>query len=406
MKTRIFPALKTSLTSALLIQVALTHAAVPEPDNVVYGNITLNNVLVTAARTDVIIEARRTTNGPAIATYRMGSNPAVGNYYALRLLLESVSPVSNTNASQVSQNVFIVVTDASGLRAQSPFTITDRGVAQRIDFGAAAVDGDGDGLPDAWELQRYANLSQSPGSTAPNGLTALQNFIAGTDPNADGFRLRMVSSNNQKHVSFLARRAEGPGDEGMSRRYSLESRASVTGGNWLGVTNYTDIPGDNQVVDYVTAGPGASAFFRGGILLQGFVIPGADSDADSLPDAWETFRFGNLNRHANSPTANGQTTLQNYLAGTDPNTAGSNFKLSVAQVGGERRVSFAALRAEGPGYEGKQRLYALESSANPAGPWTAVPGFTQMLGDNQTVTFQSVSATSPLYYRGRTWLQP
>jgi len=379
-------------------------AAIPEPDNLIYGNITLDNVLVTAARTDVVIEARRTTNGPAVASYRMGSDPALGNFYALRLLLESVTPISNPNASQVNQIVFIVVTDGSGLRAQASFTIPDRGVAQRIDFGAATVDSDGDGLPDAWELQRYANLSQSPGSTAPNGLTALQNFIAGTDPNADGFRLHIASSNQQKHVSFFARRAEGPGYEGTTRRYSLESRPAVTGGNWLGLTNYTDIAGDNQMVDYVTTGPGAAAFFHGSITLQGFTVPGADSDGDSLPDVWETLHFGNLNQNANSPTANGQTSYQNFVAGTDPNAAGSNFKVTVAMVGAERRVSFSALRAEGPGYEGRQRYYALESSASLSGPWIGVTGFTNILGDDQTATFQSVSPATPVFYRAKTWL--
>jgi hypothetical protein len=406
MKTRQSSAAKWLSVGALFVTTVLCRATIPEPDNVIYGNITLDNVLVTGARTDVVVEARRTTNGPAIASYRMGADPAIGNFYALRLLLESAPPISNTNASQVSQSVIIVVTDVSGLRAQAPFTITDRGVAQRIDFGAAAADSDGDGLPDAWELQRYANLNQSMGSVAPNGLTALQNFVAGTDPNADGFRLQILATSGQKHVSFRALRAEGPGYEGMTRRYSLESRTTPIGGNWTGLTNFTDIPGNNQVVDYVTSGPGASAFFRGSISLQGFVIPGADGDADGLPDAWETLHFGNLSQNANSPTANGQTAIHNYVADTDPNAAGSNFKVNVTQVGAQRQVSFNARRAEGPGYENKQRYYALESSSNPAGPWVGVAGYTNVLGDNQLVTFQSGSGASALYYRGKTWLQP
>jgi hypothetical protein len=94
------------------------------------------------------------------------------------------------------------------------------------------------------------------------------------------------------------------------------------------------------------------------------------------------------------------------VAGTDPNAAGSPFKLQLVLLGAERRVSFTARRAEGAGYEGKQRYYALESSAGPAGPWTGIDGFTNVLGDNQAVLFQAVNPAGPVFYRGRVWLQP
>src|SRR4030095_15122531 len=155
--------LTTAAVGLLMATLPNAHATISEPDNVLYGNITLDGVLVTAARTDVVIEARRTTNGPAIASYRMGGDSAIGNYYSLRLAVESVTPVLNTNASQISQSVFIVVTDGSGLRAQTSYTIPDRGVVQRVDFGVAAVDSDGDGLPDAWELLRFGSLGPNAG---------------------------------------------------------------------------------------------------------------------------------------------------------------------------------------------------------------------------------------------------
>ena len=120
---------------------------------------------------------------------------------------------------------------------------------------------DGDGLPDAWELQRYANLNQLPGSPAPNGLTALQNFIAGTDPNdpAGAFRLNIGLTNHQKEVSFRALKAEGPGYEGMTRVYSLEANPTLAAGSWSGVPNFVDITGNNQTVHYLAAGAGSVA---------------------------------------------------------------------------------------------------------------------------------------------------
>jgi len=392
----------------LLAMVSASRATIPEPENVIYGNITLDSTLITAARADVVIEARRTTNGPAIASYRMGSDPAVGNFYSLRLLLESVPPVSNTNASQISQSVIIVVTDGTGLRAQASYVIADRGVAQRVDFGAAAVDSDGDGLPDAWELQHFANLSQFPGSIAPNGLSVLQNFIAGTDPNDldGGFRLQIGRTNNQKHVSFFALRAEGPGYDGMTRLYTLEANPSFTAGAWSSVPSYVDIAGNNQTVDYLSAGPGAPGFFRGKVSLQGFTVPGADSDVDGLPDAWESLHFGNLNQSASSINANGQTALQNFVAGTDPNNAGSKFQLTVTRSGADKMISFFAVSAQGAGYEGRQRFYSLETSADATGPWTSVAGFSNVLGNNQTLIHHSLGTTSRAFFRGKVWLQP
>jgi len=360
---------------------------------------------VTAARTDVLIEARRTTNGPAIASYRMGSNPALGNFYSLTLALESVSPVTN---SQVGDSVFITLLDGTGLRAQTGFLITERGTAQRIDFGAVVIDGDGDGLPDAWELFHFAGLGQNTNSPAANNQTAWQHYLAGTDPNDpdDGFRLHLAQSNGMKNVSFLARRAEGPGYEGMTRLYTLETGTNLTNPTWAGVSGFLALPGENQSVVHQTAGNGGAAFFRGKITLQPGAASSNDLDGDGLPDAWELDQFGNLNLLASSLNPNGQTAMQNYVAGTTPGNLASVFKLSSTLNGGSRLVSFQALQAQGVGYEGKQRFYALESSPSPAGPWQPVTGLASILATNQTVAHESPTQPTPVFYRGRVWLQP
>jgi hypothetical protein len=401
-----FPAMKPISICLLLVMVSAARATIPEPDNLIYGNITLDNALVTATRTDVVIEARRTTNGPAISSYRMGSNPDLGNFYSLRLTIESVAPVAETNASQVAESVYIVVSDGSGVRAEAPFTITERGAAQRIDFGVAAVDSDGDGLPDAWELKRYANLGQNPDSVGPNGLTALQNFIAGTDPNADGFRLHIDLTNGLKRVSFVALKAEGPGYDGMTRLYTLESNAAFANGSWDSVPDFVDVAGNNQTVNLVTAGTGDQSFFRGKIVLLGFSAPGVDSDGDGLPDTWENLHFGNLDQGATTMNLNDQTAIQNFVAGTDPNDPNSIFKLSISWSNNQPLVSFFALRAEGTGYEGQNRYYSLESSGNPATTsWQGVGNETNLLGNNQTVNF-AAPTTGAKFYRARVWLQP
>jgi len=402
------PCVKMVFMGLLSAMLPTAHATIPEPDNLLYGSITLDNVPVTAARTDVVIEARRTTNGPAIASYRMGNNPALGDFYSLLIPVESLLPASNTNSSQVGDNLFITLLDGSGLRAQTSFVILERGVVQRVDFGAEVIDGDGDGLPDAWELLHYSNLTQTPDSLAANGQTAWQHYLAGTDPTDPdgGFKIHIALSNGLARVSFVAQRAEGPGYEGTTRLYSLETNPGLDAPSWNGVPGFIDVLGDNQTVAYNSSGLGNPAFYRGKISLTGINVPGNDVDGDGLPDAWENSYFGNLNQTANSINLNGQTALQNFVAGTDPNDPSSMFKLTATHGGGTQSVSFFAMSAQGLGYEGRQRFYALESSTNPSGQWIGVPAVSNVLANDQTVTYPVSSSATPAFYRGRVWLQP
>ena len=254
--------------------VALTpvgRAEIPEPDNVLYGTITLDNVPVTAARTEVVIEARRVVEGPPVASYRMGSNGRLGNFYSLEIPLESLDPVLETNASQSGESLIIVVRDAAGVRGQTIYPVGERGQVQRVDFGTAVSDSDGDTLPDSWELLHFGNLNQNGASVAPNGATALANFVSGADPSSTNglFTLQISSSNDQRTISFLALRAEGVGYEGRSRFYALESSTGVSGSPWGGVANFTNLPGNNQVLLYQSFATNAPAFFRGRVWLQG-----------------------------------------------------------------------------------------------------------------------------------------
>jgi len=70
----------------------------------------------------------------------------------------------------------------------------------------------------------------------------------------------------------------------------------------------------------------------------------ADSDNDGIPDDWETshgLRIG-ANDAALDPDNDGMSNLQEYLAGTDPQSAASVLKLEAARDGGQIALRFTA----------------------------------------------------------------
>jgi hypothetical protein len=246
------------------------RATLPEPDNVLYGLIVISNQTVNASQTDIVIEARRTTNGPVIASYRMGDDTGIGNFYALRLRMESVLSVASSNASTIGEIVQIYVRNNSVILGQKSHVFAERGEIKRVDFGAGTSDMDGNGLPDLWEIQHFGTSGQATNSVNANGQTTLANFVAGTNPNDTNsvFKLNVQGSNNVMRVSFNALRAEGTGYEGYARRYALLYRTNLSLGNWLEVTNFNDIFATNQTVTYSTPSTGAPAFFRGEVWID------------------------------------------------------------------------------------------------------------------------------------------
>lgn len=245
------------------------RAGISEPDATVYGTIAINGQPVTAADTHLVVEARRFIASAPIASYRIGSDPAAGDFYVLRLKVESGLPLDDPNASLIGDSLFIVVADAGAIRAQATVTISARADVQRVDLGAAADDSDGDTLPDAWETAQFSNLTYGPNTLALNGQTALQNFIAGTNPNDTNslFAVQITSVNEQVAVSFPSLRAEGAGYGGRTRLYTLQSCLELET-NWQDVAGYTRLTGNNQLISYQPSPTNAPAFYRARVWLE------------------------------------------------------------------------------------------------------------------------------------------
>jgi hypothetical protein len=98
------------------------------------------------------------------------------------------------------------------------------------------------------------------------------------------------------------------------------------------------------------------------------------------------------------PDGDGLTNDQEYLFGLPPKTSNPSPSPAVNLSGNQITLSFTAMMATGPGYNGLTRRYTLESSSDLGGQaWTAIPGFSNIAGNNQTVTY-STSTTGPLKF--------
>jgi hypothetical protein len=271
MKTTI--ALYLRLVLVLCVAVCLlpsARAVLPEPDNVLFGTITRDGVLVTAADYDVVVEVRRTPAGPAIASYTMGSSTRLGYLYSVRVKLESLTLILDPNATQTNDQVYLVVTDFNGVLYSTNVVVGPRGTFRQINLGPVpSSDSDGDGLPDAWELAMFGHLGNNGGTINVNGQSTLGNFVSGANPNDPNgvFRLSITQSGPNKFVSFFARQSGGVGYEGYSRFYALEYTTNLAAIQWFSVPNHTNIPGNNATFNYRTTEPGKDVFYRGQVRL-------------------------------------------------------------------------------------------------------------------------------------------
>ena len=262
-----------------LLIVALVPGARAElsaPDNILYGTIALNGTPVPATNTAVVIEARRTANGPAIATYRMGDNASAANFYALKLPIEEQAPLDTpATSSLVSNTLFIVVKNTTTDRGSQSYTIPERGRITRLDFDidppTAPPDTDSDGMPDPWEQGQFGGLTQSPtGDFDGDGQSNVSEYLAGTDPKSGvgSFQLIVTRPAGVKTVSFFGVSTVGvAGYEGSTRHYGIETTPNLVIGPWTPVIGYTDIIGSNATVNYPTPEPNPAAYYRGKVWL-------------------------------------------------------------------------------------------------------------------------------------------
>lgn len=260
------------LLALLLLSVLLfgqnSMAVLPEPSNFVFGSITISNVVAGADRVDLVVEARRTTNGVPVASYRIGDVAQYGSMYFLELPIETVPATRKGGALTNGTRLFITLRDESGDLAQASYVIPARGRFQQLDFtvGPAAPTS----LYQQWLAQNGIS-GTGDGDKDGDGVSNSREYVAGSNPSdpKDVFSLQITNAAPGTTVSFLARKAEGVGYSGLARLYSLEAstNAALTG-SWVGVSGFTNILGNNNRITYPQPGSSRLMYYRARVWLQ------------------------------------------------------------------------------------------------------------------------------------------
>lgn len=266
--------------------ISTAFAEIPEPVNIVYGAITLDGVPITAANTEITIEARLVDSTTNIASYQMGENAAAGDNFVLQIPVDAVGQQA-PNTVRVGDTLQIYVSQV--LIENKTVTILDRGTSTPLNLALTSdvfstVDTDGDGIPNIYE-NLYAFLDPTNSLDAAldqdgDGLSNLNEFLNNTNPGV----------------------ADTDGD-GISDGYEVTH--GLNPNNAADATADQDNDGLNNLKEF-----------------QYGTNPNlADTDQDGIPDGYEvTNGFDPLNNNdANLDTDNdGYTNLEEFVAGTDP----------------------------------------------------------------------------------------
>lgn len=123
-----------------------------------------------------------------------------------------------------------------------------------------ALDTDGDGLPDGWELQHFENPTNAPpdGDQDVDGQSNLDHYISGTSPTNNASFFRAGDVDRESFVRFRVATV-------TNRRYALLRSIDLAQADWNALV--TNIPGTGLPVDLVDPDPPAGAFYRAGVTL-------------------------------------------------------------------------------------------------------------------------------------------
>ena len=163
---------------------------------------------------------------------------------------------------------------------------------------AGAIDSNGNGLDDIWELIHGASALTMTADTDGDGATNLQESLAGTNP-FDPFSRPALTLTATSLAQFQLGYSVVAG-----KRYRIEATATLTAPAWT--TEFLEVAPSNGPAGYQLNLPGGSKFWR-------LAIDDADTDGDGVTDAEE--RWLGFAPATNRTDRNDTTDLARVTAG-------------------------------------------------------------------------------------------
>lgn len=180
----------------LLLPFYSLYAQIPEPDNVLYGTVSLDSELLTSSNNEVTISIEN--QGEEIASYTLGDSPDLDSRYIVSIPMSS--EVTHTdNYARIGDRLTVRYRSGTTFANVGEYIVTERGAATELNIAVLssqlvegvdlnANDTDGDGIPDHVELANGLNPfdpADALNDSDEDGLDNLSEFLSESDMQTD-----------------------------------------------------------------------------------------------------------------------------------------------------------------------------------------------------------------------------